>query len=558
MLQPRKYQTDAIDAVVSGVGSGTTRQVVVLPTGTGKTLTALLLAAKVGPPVLWLAHRDELIQQPIEACRVVWPEATRGVVKANSDEWAKDIVFASIQTASRDARLERLARRQWSLVVVDECHHAPSASWRKVVEGVGCLSGGEAPPLLGLTATPERLDSARMDDIFQRVAYQYHLHQAIRDGYLAPPEIVMEPMHIRLDGLRTTAGDFNVGELDLALLQGGVVKSISEAVQKHAAGRKTLVFTVSVQQAELVAEALRAAGIAAGSIDGGMGTDERRYTLRKFKSGEIRVLANCAILTEGFDEPTIDCIVMARPTQSKSLFIQCVGRGLRLAPGKQNCRIIDMVALSDRHTLVQAPVIFGADIENEEKQQKQAPLFKTDPIEYWRQRLSTQILGIQSISRSEMRWIRGNSGELLLGVGNYGTVRLRPALDEHWWVEVIGNRETKRDLDMLSDMPVGIELAQGLGEDYVRRCKAVTLARGGRWADQPATDAQLEALRRWKVEPPAGLSKGQASDMLTQAAARTMEPATEKQLSYLRSLGREIRPGLTKREAGRLIGASRG
>ncbi len=557
MLQPRQYQLDAMGAVADGVRSGNTRQVVVLPTGTGKTMMGLMLARSLGGPVLWLAHRDELIQQPHKACGAVWPEANRGIVKAGSDEWRSDIVFASIQTAFRDARLERLARRDWRLVVVDECHHVPSVSWRKVVEGVGCLRREDPPPLLGLTATPERLDSARLDDVFQRVAYQYHLHQAVKDGYLAPPNIVMEPMNIRLDDIHTTGGDFNLGELDIKLLEGGIVGSISGAVQRNARDKKTLIFTVSVKQAQMVAEALSAAGMKAASIDGSMGVDERRYILRKFASGQISHLANCAILTEGFDEPKIECIVMARPTQSKSLFIQCVGRGLRLSPGKTDCTIIDMVALSGRHSLVQAPVIFGADAAEEERKQQQAPLFKVDPIEYWRQRLSTQALGIASISRSQMRWIRGNSGELLLGVGNFGAVRLSPA-GEDWTVDVINNRETGRDIEPLATGPVGIELAQGLGEDYVRRCKAVILVRGGRWSGQPASEAQLEALRKWKIEPPSGLTKAQASDMLTQAAAKTMEPATEKQISYLRRLGHEIRPGMTKREAGRLIGVARG
>ncbi|HET6496691.1 MAG TPA: DEAD/DEAH box helicase, partial [Thermoleophilia bacterium] len=423
MLTPRPYQIDAMAAFMAGVDKGIRRQLIVLPTGTGKTLTALLLARQIGGPILWLAHRDELIQQPIKAVATVWPEASRGIVKAARDEWDRDIVFASIQTAARPRRLETLAKRDWKLVVVDEGHHAPSASWRRVVSGLGCLSPS-GPPLLGLTATPERLDSARLDDIFERVSYQYHLGQAIKDGYLARPDIVFEPIKVDLGGIATRGGDFDPKSLDLALLEGGIVESIRQVGQKHMIGRKSLIFTVSVNQATMVAEALRGDGIAAASIDGTMDLDERRYLLRKFSSGEITALANCAILTEGFDEPTIDCIVMARPTQSKSLFIQCAGRGLRLSPGKDSCRIVDMVALSGRHSLVQAPVIFGTELEEETREKREKVLLKVDPIEYWKQRLSTQIMGLRSISRSDMRWIRGNAGELLLGVGSIGTVRL--------------------------------------------------------------------------------------------------------------------------------------
>lgn len=556
MLEPRPYQIKAIAAFLAGVDEGVRRQLLVLPTGTGKTLTALLLARQLGGPVLWLAHRDELIQQPYKAATQVWPGVSRGIVKAARDEWDRDLVFASIQTAARPRRLETLTRRNWKLVVVDEGHHAPSASWRRVVSGLGCLDVS-GPPLLGLTATPERLDSARLDDIFERIPYQYHLGQAVEDGYLARPDIVFEPIKADLSGVSTRGGDFDPKSLDLALLEGGIVESIRQTVKKHAIDRKALIFTVSVKQATMVAAALKADGHAAASIDGTMDMDERRYILRKFSEGKIRYLANCAILTEGFDEPTIDCIVMARPTQSKSLFIQCVGRGLRLATGKEDCRIIDMVALSGRHSLIQAPVIFGAEVEEETREKRDQVLFKTDPIEFWKQRLSTQIMGLRPISRSDMRWIRGSAGELLLSVGTFGTVRLRPYSGASWWIEVIGNRETGRDIQPLSDTTVDIELGQGIGEDYVRRCKAVVLARGGKWRDQPATEAQLKALRAWKIDPPEGLSKGQASEMLTAAAAKSYDLATPKQVAYLRRLGIPFEEPLSKKAAGRLIGAAR-
>jgi superfamily II DNA or RNA helicase len=558
VIEPRKYQLDAIAAFMANLDRGIRRQLIVLPTGTGKTLTALLLARHLGGPVLWLAHRDELVQQPFKAAKTVLPDVECGVVKAARNEWRRDLVFASIQTAFREKRLEQLRRREWKLVVIDECHHAPSASWKKVVSGLGCLEDSGGPPLLGLTATTERLDSARLDDIFQQVAYQYHLNQAIKDGFLVRPDIVFEPIQVNLDSVHSRRGDFDPKELDLALLEGGIIDAITNAVKAHAEGRKTLIFTVSVRQAQMVADALKAEGLAAGSVDGKMHVDERRYALRKFARGDTQIMANCAILTEGFDEPSISCIILARPTQSKSLLIQCVGRGLRLAPNKQDCKIVDMVAITGRHSLVQAPVIFGAEIEAEAHEASQEALFKVDPAEYWRQRLSTQVMGLQSISRSDMNWIRGAAGELLLGVGNFGTVRLRPD-EEHgdWRIEVIGNRETGRDLEPLAEGTVEIELGQGLGEDYVRRCKAVVLARGGRWRDQPATPAQLEALRRWNIDPPPGLTKGQASEMLTAAAARRYEPATHKQIAYLRRLRVKFDKGITKKEAGRLIGASR-
>jgi len=552
MINLRPYQTAAARSFIDGLNDSRSA-VVVLPTGTGKTVMGLAVAKELEGPVLWLAHRKELLTQPYDACGHVWPDATRGIVKAGADEWRRDAVFASIQTACRDSRLEKLCRRSWGLVVVDEAHHAPAASYRKVLDAVGA---GSIVPLLGLTATPERLDSARLDDIFGRIAYQYHLMKAIGDGYLVPPDIITEKLNIDISGVGSRGGDFSAKDLDLALMKGHIVEAVADAAERHAKGRKSLVFAISVAQSKEIKEALVKRGFRAGSIDGEMGDDERSYALRKFKSGEYDVLVNCMVLTEGFDEPSIDCIIMARPTQSKSLYIQVVGRGLRLFPGKNTCRVIDLVCLSDRHTLVQAPVLFGAEVEEPEGRDKPTVTLKSDPVEYWRQRLSTQMMGLKTISRSDMQWIRGANDELLLNVGDYGTVRLAE-VGKGWLCEVVGNKVANEKLVKLTTDPVALELAQGIAEDYVRQCKAVNLAKGGRWRDQPATPAQLTALKKFGIKPPDELSKGRASDMLTQAAAKNYEPASDKQVAYLKHMGVVTEKGITKREAGRLIGKLR-
>lgn len=550
----RGYQSQAIEAFGK---SPLKRKIVVLPTGCGKTILGLSLAMRKGGKTLWLAHREELIEQPMRALKAVWPEATAGVVKADRNEYMRQVVFASVQTAFRAERLERLQEQGFGLVVVDEAHHASAPIYLKILRSLGCFDDG--PQVLGLTATPERSDNLRLDEVFQGIVYQLHLMSAITEGYLAMPRWVERPIRIDLDKLGTSGGDYKAGELDVALMEAGIVEEVVAAYLEHAVDRKTIIFTVGVKQAQLIADRINGAGYAAGAVWGEMPSEQRRAQLRRFADGSLKTIVNCMVLTEGFDEPTVDCVMMGRPTQSKSLYIQCVGRGLRLAPMKRDCLIIDLVGLSKRHTMVQAPVIFGATRVVEEEKEKRAGISFIDAREFWRQRLSAQASGVKPIERSALKWISGGGSPpvFLLNVGDYGTVRMA-GVGDTWHVEVVGNRVAEIERQDLTTAPVSAELAQGIAEDYVRRCKATRFAEGGRWRDDSASDAQLDALRKWKIEPPAGLTRGEASDMLTAAAAKKYEPATDGQRTALKKLGVPLPEKLTRGQAGRMIRDAQG
>lgn len=553
----RPYQRQAADAFKSRVVERheIDRGLVVLPTGTGKTVLGLTIAMEMNAKTLWLAHREELIDQPSRACAAVWPDASRGIVKADRNEYARQVVFASVQTAFRDNRLDKLIDQKFDLVVLDEAHHGTAPIYVKILRALGCFDS--LVPVLGLTATPERADNLRLDDVFQGVVYQYHLTQAITDGYLARPNWVERPIRVDLDAISKSNGDYNQGQLDVALMEAGIVDEVVAAFLEHARDRKTIIFTVGVKQSQIIAERITAAGIPAAAVWGEMPGEQRRATLRRLADGSLRAVVNCMVLTEGFDEPTVDCVLMARPTQSKPLYVQCVGRGLRLAPMKRDCLIIDMVGLSKRHTMVQAPVIFGATRVVEEEKDKSAGVTFIDAREFWRQRLSAQASGVKPIERSALKWIRGGGHPpaFLLNVGEYGTVRMA-GVGESWHVEVVNNRAAGIDRQDLTTTPVTAELAQGIAEDYVRRCKATRFAEGGRWRDDAATEPQLEALRRWRMTPPEGLTRGEASDMLTAAAAKKYEAATPVQINALQRLGVPIPHNLTQGEAGRMIRAA--
>jgi ATP-dependent helicase IRC3 len=545
-LTLRQYQELAIEASLL---SPLQRQLVVLATGCGKTITALARAKRKGGRLLWLAHTEELVLQPTKAAQLVWPEVSHGIVKAERNEYMRHAVFASIQSAQQPRRIEQLAAQQWDTVVCDEAHHGLSPGYRALFEAVGCYREG-GPTLLGLTATPERSDAGALDEVFQGIVFQMGITSAIEGGYLVPPTVVERPIRVDLDGVNTSRGDFGAKQLDIALMQAGIVNEIAAAYEENCRDRKTLIFVVSVAQAEAVAEALRARGHAVAAVSGETDRDERRKLLRKLQSGELRCLVNCMVLTEGFDDPSVDCVMLARPTQSKPLMIQMVGRGLRLHPGKRDCLVIDLVGASQRNTLVQAAVLFGIRKDEREEARKGGGLDPiSDPEEYWRQRLLSQIKGVGGAPRSKLRWVpaaNGNSQGWLLPAGEFGTVRMLQTFnggdgainaDQCWIVDVVGVREGPSQ-QKLSDGPVSLDTAQALAEDYVRRVKAVTLARNdSRWRDDGATEAQVKALKRAQI-----------------TAKQQTEPATAAQKYALRQLGVAITPTLTKTEASRLIG----
>ncbi len=542
-------------AIEASIAATMQRQLIVLSTGLGKTITGLALAKRLGGRALWLAHTEELVLQPERACGLVWPEVSRGVVKAERNEYMRHMVFASIQTAQREERAERLAQQGFEFVVVDEAHHALSDGYRYLLNKLGCFTPG-GPKLLGLTATPERGDNGALDEVFEGVVFQMGIKSAIDGGYLVPPRVVERRINIDLDAIAVSRGDYGQTALNKALLQANIVEEIVAGYEEHIAGqRKTLIFVISIEQAELVSKALCARGYRFASVSGETPREDRRRILARLKSGELQGIANCMVLTEGFDEPSVDAIVLARPTQSKPLLIQKVGRGLRLFPNKQDCLVLDMVGVSKRNTLVQAAVIFGEKEESEEERNTQKPLdMFTDPEAYWLARLQAQIGGVKGAPRSKLHWVPDGNGGWLLAAAEFGTVRMVAAPEELWLVDVVGCREGP-SYQQLSDAPVDMGTAQALADDYVRRVSRTLTARKTKWREGGATEKQAAFLKRAGIDA-TGLTKGTAADLMTQEIAkREAEPASAKQIGYLRSLGaKNIPANVSKREAMRMIG----
>jgi superfamily II DNA or RNA helicase len=350
----RPYQQEAVRRIQDEL-SANRSTLLVLPTGTGKTRTFSEVVKEHGGPVLVVAHRDELISQG----RAALEENTGELVSTEKAELHADgtrIVVASVQTLKGE-RLASFARRHpASLVVVDEAHHAVSQSYRAIFDAY------PEAKLLGVTATPDRSDERAMGQVFDSVAFVYEIRQAIADGYLCP--IRIKQVHVQdidLSHVGTVAGDLNQGELDAVMKAEAVIHGIvapsgrGDSLIELAGERRAIVFCTSVDAAHRTAEIInRYRPDAARAVDGGTATRERHAILRDHKGGRYQFLCNVGVLTEGYDDPAVACVAMCRPTKSRALYAQCVGRGLRPVPGKPDCLVLDFVGNSGKHRLASA------------------------------------------------------------------------------------------------------------------------------------------------------------------------------------------------------------
>ena len=356
----RDYQAEAVDSVRSEWQAGRSATTVILPTGTGKTdVIARLVTdeAAAGGRALVLAHRGELLDQISERCGMHNPRLPIGRVQAGLDQTRRPIVVAMTPTLAKPDRRERLPRP--SLVVVDECHHITSPSNLAILEWAGCLDETNPTRLLGVTATPSRSDDAKrgIGMVLQSVAFSRDIAWAIRGGWLVPPRgLAVVTSHMDLDGAKLNRGDYQDNELGEMVSQdvGEIVRAWQTyAVDaKHPDGRITIAFVPTVDAAAELAGAFELAGVKAEAVLGSTKQPEREAVYARLAAGVTRVLVGVAVMTEGFDSPPVSCVLMARPTRSKTVYTQAVGRGLRLHPGKADCLVLDVVGSSRGQKLV--------------------------------------------------------------------------------------------------------------------------------------------------------------------------------------------------------------
>ena len=293
-----------------------------------------------------IAHRDELTDQNRSKFGRVNPGVTTSVVDANEKSWEGQATFAMVPTLSRSANLD--AMPTLDLLVIDEAHHAVADSYRRIIDRT--LKLNPAARIFGVTATPNRGDKQGLREVFDNVADQIRIAELIASGHLVKPRTFVIDVGVQdaLRKVRRVAADFDMGEVDAIMNKSPVIDSVIEYWKEKAGDRQTVVFCSTVDHARNVADAFRAAGVSAALVHGDMGDTERKATLAAYDKGEIQVIANVAVLTEGWDHPPTSCVVLLRPSSYKSTMIQMVGRGLRTVnpeeyPGvvKSDCVILD-------------------------------------------------------------------------------------------------------------------------------------------------------------------------------------------------------------------------
>lgn len=344
-MELRPYQQEAMDAILEAWENGTHKTLLVLPTGCGKTIVFAKVTeecVRQGDRVLILAHRGELLEQ---AADKIGKATGLGCATEKAEEtclgsWFR-ITVGSVQSMMRESRLSRFPDDYFDTIIIDEAHHCISDSYQRV------LHHFPEAKVLGVTATPDRGDMKNLGQVFESLAYEYTLPRAIKEGYLSPIKAVTIPLKVDLTGVGVQSGDFKAGDLGTAL--DPYLEGIATEMEKYCRDKKTVVFLPLVKTSQKFRDVLNAHGFQAAEVNGE--SQDRAEILREFDAGKYNVLCNSMLLTEGWDCPSVDCIVVLRPTKVRSLYCQMVGRGTRLSPGKDHLLLLDFLWHTERHEL---------------------------------------------------------------------------------------------------------------------------------------------------------------------------------------------------------------
>ena len=360
-MELRPYQQQAKDRIFEEWRAGNSKTLLVLPTGCGKTIVFAKVSedcVRMGGRVLILAHRGELLEQAADKIL-----KTTGLVcaveKAESSclgQWYR-IVVGSVQSLMRDKRLAQFDAGYFDTIIIDEASHALSESYQKI------LNHFSAARVLGVTATPDRGDMKNLGQVFDSLAYEYTMPQAIKEGYLCPIKAVTIPLQLDLSGVATQAGDFKASDVGSALEP--YLYQIADEMQHYCTGRKTVVFLPLVSTSQKFCSILNARGFRAAEVNGN--SSDRAEVLADFESGKTNVLCNSMLLTEGWDCPSVDCVIVLRPTKVRGLYCQMVGRGTRLSKGKTELLLLDFLWHTERHELCRPAHLICESTEVTEK-----------------------------------------------------------------------------------------------------------------------------------------------------------------------------------------------
>lgn len=489
----RPYQQDCINVIEAQKPGSYLCQ---MATGMGKTVTFANIP-RHGRRTLILSHREELVEQPRRYFDCSFG-VERGAVRSHGEE----VVSASVQTMAR--RLDRFGHEDFGLIICDEAHHAAAGTYRKIFDYF------RPEKLIGFTATPNRGDKARLDNVFSKIIFQRDLRWGIENGYLCGITCKRVDIGFDLSAVRTRLGDYAPGELEEAM--DGTADAVAQAYRELAVG-PALIFAVSVRQAEEIAGRIPGAAVVSGQ------TKNRAAVIADFTAGKIPCIVNCMVFTEGTDIPRVETVIIARPTQSEALYAQMVGRGLRLWPGKEKLTLIDCVGVTGKASLCTAPSLLGVDmslIPPRRAAEVQGDLFDlpvraaaaSDCPESWIRNVEIVDLWAreQRYQTHDVNWFKLPDGSLVCSLPERKRL-LIPCPDALGMVRL--GTDT---VPMQEALDRAYLLLQ---ERYADARPIWDLSSARRWGREAATDGQLKIIsRRCKGFDCSDLTKGQASQIL--------------------------------------------
>ena len=335
MIELRDYQQEAIDNLKKMREDGKTIALLYHATGVGKTITAATDAKAVSGRTLFLVNALKLASQAKDTFAKVWPEATLGEYTGSQKDVSQTVIFATVQSISKD--LEKFSPTDFDYLIVDECHHAAANTYQKI------FTYFHPKFILGLTATPERSDGEDMLELFQNVAHKMDLKTAVERGVLVPIRCIRVKTNIDLTDVRINGIKYNSQDLESKLFIPERNQLIVDTYLKYVNGKKTVIFCASVDHAAEIAKLLRDGGVKAEAVSGRDRVEVREKILKDYETGSTNVLCACDLLNEGWDSPHTTVLFMARPTMSKTIYLQQLGRGTRRYPGKEDLLMVDFV-----------------------------------------------------------------------------------------------------------------------------------------------------------------------------------------------------------------------
>lgn len=506
-MQLRDYQEQAVDAVFKEWANGRPKTLLVCPTGTGKTVIFSEIVRRIvaaGKRVLVLAHREELLNQAAEkietltGCMTALEKGTQTSLHSMAP-----ITIASVQTLSRESRLQAFKPDYFDTVIIDEAHHSLSPTYRRIIDYFQAK-------YLGVTATPDRGDKKKLSEIFDSVAFEYSIITAIKQKHLVPIIAKQIPLKIDISKVGKSAnGDYAAGDSGHAIEP--CLSEIAQIIKPFCPDRKILMFLPLIETSRKMVKALQDIGISAAEVNGE--STDRAEIIRDFERGKYSVLCNAMLLTEGWDCPEVDCIVILRPTKIRSLYVQMVGRGTRPAPNKKDLLLLDFLWLVGQMELCRPADIV---INTEEKRARAA------------QKIAD--------ANGEERDLLELAAEVDRDIVKEREQAMRDRFDE--------NSTKKSKTVNVMDLEVAIGAAALL--DYVPIFA---------WEREPVTEKQAQTLRKMGVNPNSISCKGAASVILNRLFKRIDAGlATPLQIRTLERYGMKDVGGWTKDEATRAIG----